>query len=176
MTAKTIFDTDEYLYAVEVGDKKMRLTIKKVEDGAKFFCPQSNTDDEGYDIHFVETKKKLGITGSGIKQQLVAATETVVLSEMAGKVVELYTQASRKSASGRAIRITPQPIVVKKVDAETVLAIEGLIEQTGKSLDDTLKWCASQFGVKALADLPADGAERLRKMLKKALEKMGGEG
>jgi hypothetical protein len=102
---ESIYDDLEYLYAENLKGKRVTLTIKSVKSGAKFFCPQSNTTNTGYDVEFVETPKKLGITGTTIRRQLGIAAGTDDPNEMGGKKIILFSMKSQKSATGIAIRI-----------------------------------------------------------------------
>ena len=102
---ESIYDNLEYLYAENLKGKRVTVTIKSVKSGAKFFCPQSNTTNIGYDVELVETPKKLGLTGTTIIRQLGIATGTDDPSEMGGKKIILFPMNSKKSATGIAIRI-----------------------------------------------------------------------
>ena len=102
---KSIYDNLEYLYAENLKGKRVTLTIKTVKDGAKFFCPQSNTTNIGYDVVFEETPKKLGLTGTTIIRQLGIAAGTDDPDQMGGKKIILFPMKSQKSATGFAIRI-----------------------------------------------------------------------
>jgi hypothetical protein len=102
---ESIYDNLDYLYAENLKGKRVTLTVKKVTNGAKFFCPQSNSTNIGYDVTFEETTKKLGLTGTTIIRQLGIAAGTDDPNEMGGKQIILFPMKSQKSATGFAIRI-----------------------------------------------------------------------
>jgi hypothetical protein len=105
MSEQSIFDGVEYIYAEMLKGKRVKLTIKSVTGGAKFFCPQSNKNDIGFDVVFNETDKKLGVTSVTVRRQLYVATGTENPEKMAGKQIILYPVESKRSASGQAIRV-----------------------------------------------------------------------
>jgi len=103
--SESIYDGLEYLYAEQLNGKRVTLTIKSVSGGAEFFCPTSKKKNVGFDIAFEDTPKKLGVTSVTVRRQLRAATGTENPEEMTGKKITLYTEPSKKSVSGEAIRI-----------------------------------------------------------------------
>lgn len=107
----SIYKDTDYLYAERLKGKRVTLTIKEIEGGKEFFCPQSNKKEPGFDIVFVETFKdskknmRLGVTSITVKRQLYMATGTEETDDMVGKKIVLYPVPSKKSATGEAIRI-----------------------------------------------------------------------
>jgi len=101
----SIYEGLEYIYAENLQDKDWPLTIKKVVSGAEFHNPKTNKKELGFDIHFEETPKKFGVTGSTVRRQLRVATGTEEIEEMGGKKITLYPVKSAKSATGQAIRV-----------------------------------------------------------------------
>jgi hypothetical protein len=100
-----IYDGLDYLYAENLQNKDWELTIKKIVGGVEFVEPNSKQKKKGFDIHFTETDKKLGITGSTVRRQLFMATGTEETDKMTGKKITLYPVKSARAATGQAIRI-----------------------------------------------------------------------
>ena len=100
---ESIYDGVDYLYAEMLKGKRVTLTIKEVKGGAEFFDGRETS--KGFDVHFDETPKKLGVVGITVRRQLNAATGTDKIDEMAGKKIVLYPVKSAKSETGQAIRI-----------------------------------------------------------------------
>ena len=100
-----IYDELKYVYAENLKGKRVTVTIKSVKGGIEFFCPQSSGKSKGFDVAFDETPKLLGVTSSTVVRQLSVATGTEDIKEMVGKKIILFPQASKKSATGFAIRI-----------------------------------------------------------------------
>ena len=100
----SIFDGCKYVYAENLKGKKVKLTIKSVSGGVEFIDP-SGRKAIGFDVSFTETDKVLGITGVTVRRQLASVTGTDTPSEMVGKQIVLYTVDSKKSTTGKAIRI-----------------------------------------------------------------------
>ena len=103
--SESIYDGMEYLYAEQLKGKRVPMKITAVKGGVEFFCPQSSKKNTGFDVSFEGTPKKLGVTSSTVRRQLCMATGTDVPSEMVGKSIVLYSEASKKSATGVAIRV-----------------------------------------------------------------------
>jgi hypothetical protein len=99
----SIYDGIKYLYAENLKGKRVTLTIKKVVGDIDFFSQAGK--NKGFDIHFNETDKVLGVTGVTVRRQLGVATGTDQFSQMVGKKITLYPVKSKKSATGEAIRI-----------------------------------------------------------------------
>lgn len=101
--AASIYDGLKYLYAEQLKNKRVTLTIKDVHaeeiigDGGRKTC--------GHVLAFTETPKLLVVSGATIKRQLAMATQTDDTEEMKGKRITLYPVASTRSVSGQAIRI-----------------------------------------------------------------------
>lgn len=102
----TIFDNVEYLYGEMLKGKRVTLTIKAVENDAKFYNGAGGTN-VGFSLVFNETQKKLGVTGITVRRQLFVATGTESFDGMIGKKITLYPVESKKSATGWAIRVAP---------------------------------------------------------------------
>jgi hypothetical protein len=102
---KSIFDGCKYLYAENLKGKKFKLTIKAVNGGIEFTDP-SGRKNTGFDVAFNETDKVLGITGVTVRRQLAQVTGTDNPAEMVGKSIVVYAVDSKKSVTGKAIRIT----------------------------------------------------------------------
>jgi hypothetical protein len=107
---KSIFDGAKYLYAEQLKGARVTVTIKAVTpediimDGGK--------KSQGFCLSFVETVKKLIISGMTIRRQLAMATGTETPDEMVGKKIILYPVKQQKSVSGLAIRIAvPEHVV-----------------------------------------------------------------
>jgi hypothetical protein len=100
----SIFDGCKYVYAENLKGKKVKLTIKSVSGGVEFIDP-SGRKAIGFDVSFTETDKVLGIASVTVRRQLASVTGTDTPSEMVGKQIVLYTVDSKKSTSGKAIRI-----------------------------------------------------------------------
>lgn len=100
---KSIFDGMEYIYPEQLKGKRVTLTIKGVAN--QEVIGDGGRKSQGFAVSFVETPKKLVITGATIRRQLALATGTEEPSEMAGKKVILYPVPSTRSISGQAIRV-----------------------------------------------------------------------
>lgn len=100
---KSIFDGMEYLYAEQLKNRRVTVTIKTctqqeiVGDGGR--------KSVGYVLAFDETPKKLVITGATVRRQLAMACASENPDEFAGKKITLYPVPSTRSISGQAIRI-----------------------------------------------------------------------
>ena len=104
MTNKaSIYDGVPYIYAEQLRGKRATLTIKCVEGGAEFY--NNGKTSVGFNVHFEETPRFLGIVGITVRRQMFAATGTEDPAEMAGKKIVLYPIDSAKSPTGKAIRI-----------------------------------------------------------------------
>jgi hypothetical protein len=106
------------LYAEDLGTKRVRVTIGGVRDtpkGARLFC--HNEESEAWDVAFTERDKD-GKTPyiqipapnqwgkrSGLLRQYVMATGGDPSNGHAGKAIMLYPVESKKSTTGKAIRI-----------------------------------------------------------------------
>ena len=104
-TGTSIYEGVPYLYAEQLGGKRVTLTIKSVTYGATFHDPNSHDEKTGFDIAFEETPKLLGITGITVRRQLFAATGTEDIDKMVGKRIVLFPVKSVRAATGIAIRI-----------------------------------------------------------------------
>jgi hypothetical protein len=100
----SIYDGLKYLYAEQLKGKEVTLTIKRVQTGIEF-SDNRGMKSIGNDIHFDETDKILGVTGITVRRQLAMATGEDAPDKMVGKRITLFTVASAKSATGKAIRI-----------------------------------------------------------------------
>lgn len=100
----TVYDGLPYIYAENLKGKRVALTIKSVKNGVEFVSADGRKAI-GFDVHFTETEKILGVTGVTVRRQIAAACGTDVLEEMAGKRITLFSVESKKSATGQAIRI-----------------------------------------------------------------------
>jgi hypothetical protein len=102
--AATIYDGLKYIYAEQLKGKQVTLTIKSIENGVKFVDARG-VKAVGFDIHFKETDKVLGVAGSTVRRQIFAATGEDETDKLIGKKITLYPVESAKSATGQAIRI-----------------------------------------------------------------------
>lgn len=100
----SVFDGAPYLYAEQLKGKQITLTIKRAVSGVEF-VDNTGRKNMGIDVHFVETEKKLGVPGMTVRRQLCAAMGSEHLETYAGKKVTLFPVASKKAATGQAIRI-----------------------------------------------------------------------
>lgn len=101
---ESIFDGLPHIDALQLKNKRVTLTISSVTGGVKFVSEDGRTA-MGFDVSFKETTKKLGITGVTVRRQLTIATGTDNPAEMVDKRITLYPIESKKSSSGKAIRI-----------------------------------------------------------------------
>lgn len=102
-TKKSIFDGMEYLYAEQLKNKRVTLTIKGTE--LREIIGDGGRKSKGYVISFVETPKKLVVTGATVRRQLAIACGTDNPDEFVGKRITLYPVESTRSVSGQAIRV-----------------------------------------------------------------------
>ena len=100
----SILDGAKYLYAEQLRNKSVTLTIKAISGGIEFTDTRGGKS-EGFDVQFAETQKILGITGITVRRQLALACGTDDPEQMVGKKITLYPVRSAKSVSGQAIRI-----------------------------------------------------------------------
>lgn len=100
---KSIFDGMEYLYAEQLKGKRVTLTIKGVEE--REITGDGGRKNSGFVLGFVETTKKLAVTGATVRRQLAIACATENPDEFAGKKITLYPVKSTRSISGQAIRV-----------------------------------------------------------------------
>ena len=99
----SIFDGKEYLYAEQLTDGKPTvLTIKAVNPIT--ITGEGGRTNKGFELLFNETDKKMAFASAKVCRQLAGLFGTDY-REYAGNKVELYTEPSAKSPSGRAIRI-----------------------------------------------------------------------
>lgn len=119
-----IFKDLEYLYAENIGGDGMTVQIVSISDGAKFVGMDGRTTS-GFAVTLdkMDTDKKLGMTGTTVKRQIALATGTTDTDKMVGKWIHLFTIDSRKSVTGRAIRLR----------APTEDEIKSAIEKRAKS-------------------------------------------
>ena len=100
----SILDGTKYLYAEQLRNKAVCLTIKAISGGIEFTDTRGGKS-EGFDVAFAETPKILGITGITVRRQLAMACGTDDPEQMVAKKITLYPVRSAKSVSGQAIRI-----------------------------------------------------------------------
>ena len=100
---KSIFDGMEFLYAEQLKNKRVTLTIKDAE--MRDIVGDGGRKSKGYVISFTETPKKFAVTGATVRRQLAIACGTENPDEFTGKKVVLYPVASTRSISGQAIRV-----------------------------------------------------------------------
>jgi hypothetical protein len=100
---KSIYDGLKYLYAEQLKNKRVKLTIKAIR--TETVVGDGGRKTEGHVLSFEETPKELVVTGSTIKRQLAIATQTDDVEEMVGKTITIYPVASSRSISGQAIRV-----------------------------------------------------------------------
>ncbi len=100
----SIYDGAKYLYAEQLKNKRVTVTIKSVTGGVEFVDTRG-AKNQGFDIAFEETDKILGVTGITVRRQIFMATGTDDPAAMKGKKLTLYPVKSAKSATGQAIRI-----------------------------------------------------------------------
>ena len=103
MSKASIYDGLRYLYAEQLKNKRVELTIKEVHP--EVVVGDGGRKSDGHVLSFNETPKMLVVTGSTIKRQLAMACQTEDTEQMAGKKITLYPDKSAKSVSGQAIRI-----------------------------------------------------------------------
>jgi hypothetical protein len=102
----SIMDGVKWIYGENVRDRKAVVTIAKVETGAEFI-DGNGRKTPGYAVHFVETPKALGVTGTTVRRQLGLACGTEDYTAWAGKKIALYGVPSKKSLTGWAVRVAP---------------------------------------------------------------------
>lgn len=100
---KSIFDGMEYLYAEQLKNKRVTLTIKGAE--MRDIVGDGGRKSKGYVISFNETAKKLAVSGATVRRQLAIACQTENPDEFVGKRIVLYPVESTRSVSGQAIRV-----------------------------------------------------------------------
>jgi len=100
----SIMDGIPYIYGESLNGKRVTLTIKSVKAGVEFVATDGRKN-EGFDIAFVETPKILGVTGVTVRRQLVMACGGDDFATWPGKRITLYPVASKKSATGQAVRV-----------------------------------------------------------------------
>ena len=100
----SIYDGAKYLYAEQLKNKRVTMTIKTVTGGVEFVDTRGGKAT-GFDIGFTETDKILGVTGITVRRQIFMATGTDDPAAMIGKKLTIYPVKSAKSATGLAIRI-----------------------------------------------------------------------
>ena len=100
----SILDGTKYLYAEQLRNKAVTLTIKAISGGVEFTDTRGGKS-EGFDVAFAETPKILGIPGITVRRQLAIACGTDDPEQMVGKKITLYPVRSEKSVSKQAIRI-----------------------------------------------------------------------
>jgi hypothetical protein len=100
---KSIFDGAAYLYAEQLKGNRVTVTIKAVT--AQEIVMDGGKKSNGFCLSFVESTKKLIISGMTIRRQLALSTGTESPDEMVGKKIILYPVKQAKSVSGLAIRI-----------------------------------------------------------------------
>lgn len=101
--AKSIFDGLKYLYAEQLKNRSVKMTIKSVD--AQEIVGDGGRKSMGHVLGFEKTDKLLVVSGATIKRQLAMATGTDIPNEMIGKTITLYPVKSTRSVSGQAIRI-----------------------------------------------------------------------
>lgn len=113
----SIMEGVPYMYAENLKGKRVNLTIKRVIAGVDF----TSTDGRkttAFDVEFEETPKRLGVPGVTIRRQLCMACGTDDYSQWPGKRVTIFPVASKKSATGWAIRVDTAPAPAKEVKRE----------------------------------------------------------
>ena len=103
MSKASIYDGLRYLYAEQLKNKRVKLTIKSVSP--EEIVGDAGRKTMGHVLAFDETDKLLVVSGSTIKRQLAMACGTEDPSEMVGKHITIYPVKSQKSISGQAIRV-----------------------------------------------------------------------
>ena len=103
MSGKSIFDGLKYLYAEQLKNNSVKMTIKSVD--AQEIVGDGGRRSMGHVLGFEKTTKLLVVSGATIKRQLAMATGTEDPDAMVGKTIVLYPVKSKKSVSGQAIRI-----------------------------------------------------------------------
>ena len=103
MSDKSIFDGLKYLYAEQLKNKSVKMTIKSV--AVQEIVGDGGRKTMGHVLGFERTPKLLVVSGATIKRQLALATGTDDPDAMVGKEIVLYPVASSRSVSGQAIRI-----------------------------------------------------------------------
>lgn len=101
---ESIMQDVKYLYGESLKGKRVTLTIKGASGGVEFVAGDGRKA-LGFDVTFNETPKVLGVTGVTVRRQLAAALDSDDVSTWPGKRVTLYPVASKKSATGWAIRV-----------------------------------------------------------------------
>jgi hypothetical protein len=104
-----IYDGLRYVYAEQLKNKRVTLTIKGVEQ--EEVIGDGGRKTMGHVLSFEESPRLLVVTGSTIKRQLAMSTQTDKTEEMIGKKITLYPVESKKATTGQAIRIRT---VIKK--------------------------------------------------------------
>ena len=99
----SIYDGLRYLYAEQLKNKRVSLTIKTIQK--EDVIGDGGRANQGHVIGFEETPKMLVVTGATIKRQLAMATGTDDPDAMLGKKIVIYPIKSTRSISGQAIRI-----------------------------------------------------------------------
>lgn len=100
--AKSIFDGCKYLYAEQLKDRRVTLTIKSVNEIT--IVGDGGRKDKGYELEFVETPKRFAFSSMTVRRQL-AMTLGEDYENYPGKKVVLFAVKQAKSLSGKAIRI-----------------------------------------------------------------------
>lgn len=101
--SKSIFDGADYLYAEQLKNKRVALTIKHV--AAKEIIGDGGRKSMGFEIAFEETPKRFAFAGATVRRQMALACGTDDTEQMAGKKITLYPVKSARSVSGQAIRV-----------------------------------------------------------------------
>ena len=101
----SIYDGLKYIYAEQLKDKRVTMTIKRMEPAK--FTDSRGGKSTGWDIYFEETDKPFGAVSATVIRQLYVATGTGDPVECVGKKIILYAVDSAKAAAGKAIRIAP---------------------------------------------------------------------
>ncbi len=99
----TIYDGLKYIYAEQLGNKRVTMTIKSMAPAT--FTDSRGAKSRGWDIYFTETDKPFGAVSATVIRQLFMATGTADPAECVGKKIVLYAVDSAKAAAGKAIRI-----------------------------------------------------------------------
>lgn len=103
-TKTSIYDGLKYLYAEQLKGREVTLTIASITMGVEFVDVRGGKA-LGFDMHFKETDKILGVTGSTIRRQIATATGEDEPTKLIGKKITLYPVKSVKAATGQAIRV-----------------------------------------------------------------------
>jgi hypothetical protein len=92
----------KYIYAEQLQGKRVTLTIDRVQGGIDF-TDTTGRKNKGLDVYFVGKTKCLGLVGTTIRRQFIAALGDD-LNQWPGKRIVLFPVPSAKAVTGQAIR------------------------------------------------------------------------